>query len=37
MKQILTLAIALLLGASIAFAQNTVEGGGQPKSFAGRN
>jgi iron complex outermembrane receptor protein len=30
MKQILTLAIALLLGASIAFAQNAVEGAASP-------
>ena len=35
MKQILTLAIALLLGASIAFAQNTVEGAASPSPSPG--
>ena len=35
MKQILTLAIALLLGASIAFAQNTVEGAASPTPSPG--
>src|SRR5882724_3608282 len=35
MKQILTLAIALLLGASIAFAQNTVEGATSPSPSPG--